>query len=486
MALRRVTAIGLAVSLWLAAGSAEAGPVVDPAREDLARQLVAVIRPESMAAIEVRATIATMRTVYMTTTAYAAGGPLLDKDQFTRSRETGARATLAPNHAALAGAYAQGMSADELRAALAFYRSAEGQTALTARASAAEQVMKYVDRLLAGSGNPAVKAPQYKPSAAEAAFEVSPAGAAMARADSEDVAVDSLQRPIEAAATDYCAHAACNDTTRQFFKFMDDSVASGRARGEHGMFGSTAGDLAPDANAAKLARAACSGNAAGVAAAVKAGADPNSTWKEGVGPGAVREMVTPLLWALDCGNVAGVKALLDAGANPNQVEKFGATPVTVAADSKNSNLLKLLLSRGGDANAHNHRQTALQIALDVANDLERIDKAPKARAWTNWDLLLAAGADPNRGVAGQMSLMDQAAFVSQFEKVEWLYHQGWKGDPVALGRDLEMQGNVGHVPPDQIAAMERVKAELIARGVRFPIGALIKLKRDSNGFLIQP
>jgi hypothetical protein len=484
MGLRRAVALGLAASLWLAAGVAGAQPVTDAAaRADLARQLVAVIRPD--AASEITTSVVVMQVTYMTTRGFAAGGPPLDEKQLAKSLQAAARATLAANHAALAQVYAQKMSAGDLQAALAFYRGADGQAALKARVRVTETILRSTEAALAGRGDaPPPAAPRYTPSAAEAAFEASPPGVAMAAAD-DAVAADNLQRSIEAATADYCGHAACDAVTRQFFQFMDDTVSPGRAKGEHAMVGSTARDLAPDDKAAKLARAACAGNAAGVAAAVKAGANPNATWKEGVGPGAVREMLTPLLWALDCGNLAGVKALLDAGADPNQAEAFGATPVTVAAENKNPELLKLLLSRGGDANAHDSRVTALQLALRVGADLER-DKTPKARAWANWDLLLAAGADPNRAPPNGLTLIDQAAFDSRFDKVEWLLGHNWKGDPVSLGRDLEMQENLHHVPEDQMAAMQRVKAELVARGVRFPVGPLVKLSRDKNGFLVQP
>lgn len=55
-----------------------------------------------------------------------------------------------------------------------------------------------------------------------------------------------------------------------------------------------------------------------------------------------------LMWAVD--DVAKVKLLLDRGADPNVSSDFGATPLTLAAASKNSApLVQLLLERGAEA-----------------------------------------------------------------------------------------------------------------------------------------
>ena len=416
----RGAAAVVSLALALAGAQSARGQAPGAEQQALSRQLVDVTMPASGAEAEAEGTAQSMRVAFMMAQAFAAGGPKIDEKQFSASVQTAARADLAPAHAAMAQAYARAMSAEDLRAALLFYRSREGQAALQARSRLRAKAVVVARQLLAGQTPKEDAATlQFRPSAAELAFADSPSGKAMVAALASISAVDAAQRPIEAASADYCTHAKCDEDLKAFFKFWDSSVAMAgaqgdpsamsRAHGEHAMFGSTASDLFPDAKAAKLARAACVGDAASVAAAVKDGADPNAVGKEGTGPGAVREVVTPLLWAIDCGSLAGMKALLDAGANPNQAEQWGATPVTVAAATKDPAVLALLLSRGGDPNAHDERDTALEIAMGMESGLELVDNLPKARAWANWDALLAAGADPDRVAPKGRPLMEAAA-----------------------------------------------------------------------------
>lgn len=73
-----------------------------------------------------------------------------------------------------------------------------------------------------------------------------------------------------------------------------------------------------------------------------------------------------LMWAVD--DPAKVRLLLDRGANPNAVSDFGATPLTLAAASKNSApLVQLLLDRGAEAT-----QQALVAAARANPDSVRI------------------------------------------------------------------------------------------------------------------
>ncbi|MDP1738350.1 MAG: ankyrin repeat domain-containing protein [Caulobacter sp.] len=480
-----------AAALIFAALPVMAQPLPDDERAELASQLVDVVSPRS-GAIErgrVELSVKLMKALVMMTAAFSGGMPELDERQFDASLKAGAEAAVAQERMSRVQAYAKAMTADDLRATLAFYRSPAGRAALKSREKYFAKLLAFVRSAEASkAAGDELQFPDYEPTAAEKAFAASPAGQAFAAAPVADGSgIDALQNPIEAAEADYCAKITCGEGEHEFFKRMGAGIAMDRAHGEHAMFGDTAGDLFPDTKAAALARAACTGDVEAVALAIKDGADPNAVGKEGTGPGGVSEMVTPLLWALDCQSLPGVTALLDAGANPNQVEEWGATPVTVAASYNDPAFLRLLLNRGGDPNAQDGQETALAIAMGTANGLEWVDKVPAAQVWANWDALLAAGADPLREAPTGLPFMTALAFAGRWDKVEWLMDRGWAGDPVYLGRTLEAEEEGPRTyTPEASAAMERVKARLIAMGVRFPIGALIDLERDARGFYIQP
>jgi hypothetical protein len=240
-----------------------------------------------------------------------------------------------------------------------------------------------------------------------------------------------------------------------------------RAHGEHAMRGHTAGDLFIEPRIAALARAACTGGSEAVAKAVRSGADPNAFAQERVRRRGTAIIVTPLLWAVDCGNLSGVDALLEAGADPNLTEQFGETPVTFAAENRDPAILQLLLSRGGDPNAHDGQYTALEIAMRAGHSFEKWEGIAKVRAWANWDALLAAGADPDRVAPGGRPLIESAALFDMFETVEWFLNRGWNGDFEDLARRLEIAESSGPIDAEQSAALQRIKARLAARGARF-------------------
>ncbi|MDO9222881.1 MAG: ankyrin repeat domain-containing protein [Caulobacter sp.] len=486
-----VAAVTMAVTFAVLPVMAQ--PLPDAERVDLASQLVDVVSPRSgvLERGQVESSVALMKGLVMMTAAFSGGMPELDERQFDASLKAGAEAAQAQERMSRVQTWARAMTADDLRAALAFYRSPAGRAALKSREKYFAKLLAYVRSAEFSKAAGAERQfPDYVPTSAEQAFASSPAGQAIAAAptpDADGAGIDALQSPIEVAEADYCAKVTCGEDQHEFFKRMGAGIAIDRAHGEHAMFGDTAGDLFPDSKVAALARAACTGDVEAVTLAIKDGADPNAVGKEGTGPGGVREVVTPLLWALDCRSLPGVTALLDAGANPNQVEEWGATPVTVAASYNDPAFLRLLLNRGGDPNAQDDQETALAIAMGTANGLEWVDEVPAAQAWANWDALLAAGADPLREAPAGLPFMTALAFAGRWDKVEWLMDRGWAGDPVDLGRSLETdeEGPQTHTP-DASAARARVKARLIAKGVKFPIGALMDLKRDERGSYIQP
>jgi uncharacterized protein len=95
--------------------------------------------------------------------------------------------------------------------------------------------------------------------------------------------------------------------------------------------------------------------------------------------------VTPLLAASRNGDAAMVEVLLRAGADPSRAHPEGETPLLSAARAGSVPTLRLLLARGADVNAaEKFQQTTALMWAAAEGHLDVVD------------LLLEAGADPNR------------------------------------------------------------------------------------------
>ena len=95
--------------------------------------------------------------------------------------------------------------------------------------------------------------------------------------------------------------------------------------------------------------------------------------------------VTPLLEASRSGNAAMVDLLLRAGADPKKAHPEGETPLLSAARAGSVPTVRLLLARGADVNhAEKFQQTTALMWASAEGHLDVVD------------LLLEAGADPNR------------------------------------------------------------------------------------------
>jgi ankyrin repeat protein len=95
--------------------------------------------------------------------------------------------------------------------------------------------------------------------------------------------------------------------------------------------------------------------------------------------------VTPLLQASRVGDAVMMEVLLKAGADPKRAHPEGETPLMAVSRSGSVEAVKLLLSRGVDVNAadsFNHETALMRAAAEDHGDVI--------------DLLLQAGADPNR------------------------------------------------------------------------------------------
>lgn len=200
-----------------------------------------------------------------------------------------------------------------------------------------------------------------------------------------------------------------------------------------------------------LAEAACVGDSVEVDRLIAQGATADEAGQYGV---------TPLIWALTCeglelpshlsnrifatGKVPAIKpvssdflralaALLKAGANPNRPVNgaFGPTypgtrshvldgysPVLIAAEFRQTPVLRVLLEYGGDPNSRaivregfDDRRTALSVAYDRGSWLSMSkDLAPfDDRQFENFFVLLDAGADPAQDTGNGHNVLEHAS-----------------------------------------------------------------------------
>ncbi|KXJ96532.1 ankyrin repeat-containing domain protein [Microdochium bolleyi] len=135
-----------------------------------------------------------------------------------------------------------------------------------------------------------------------------------------------------------------------------------------------------------LRHAAMTGHDAGVALALRHGADVEASidrcsklpaaaarrvgeLRRRVPGESTRECLSPLACAALYGHVGAARLLLDAGADVEAVDIFMNTPLFKAARSGNLELVRLLLDRGADAGARNaDGETALWPAICSGNE----------------------------------------------------------------------------------------------------------------------
>lgn len=226
---------------------------------------------------------------------------------------------------------------------------------------------------------------------------------------------------------------------------------------EHKVSDKTVQDVFKEPRIAALARAACVGDEAAVARAIKDGTDAN---------GKGFDDVTPLYWAVSCQNLRGIEALLRSGANPNYMFGRRFSAVYAAATMKESAVLKLLLKYGGDPNTKDNKsnQTALERALSLGI---------YGSGWDNYHALLKAGADINRSDELGRTIAIKAAALNQYDRVAELLERGYEFDLDDLARIVQ----VGQVDPKHPQAEwhARVKDMLERKGVQFPVPPKVRL-----------
>lgn len=162
-------------------------------------------------------------------------------------------------------------------------------------------------------------------------------------------------------------------------------------------------------NITPLMCAAANGHVDVVRALIAAGASANAASdanKVDGGPGS-----TPLHHALLRGHVEAAGALLDAGADPNAIGRYGRTPLTAAVRTMSVPAVRLVLSRGGQANPKTRRKDVdpplYEGASVICNTSPMVMRNGKmvmevGDVWARrgevlevFRMLLDAGADPN-------------------------------------------------------------------------------------------
>lgn len=120
-----------------------------------------------------------------------------------------------------------------------------------------------------------------------------------------------------------------------------------------------------DAGYTPLIAASRAGNVPMIRLLRSHGADPN------LRDAAVNSW-PPLLHAIHKAQPAAVAALLDAGADPNSTERDGSTALMMAAGYGYTNIVKLLLARGANPQiATSDGITALDLARSGVPDIDR-------------------------------------------------------------------------------------------------------------------
>jgi len=197
------------------------------------------------------------------------------------------------------------------------------------------------------------------------------------------------------------------------------AMVSSEACGRHHVGDKYVEDVFTGSETIALANAACDGDADEVAESVRRGADVNvrGLWD-----------MTPLFWALTCRSSRGVEALLAHGADVNAAMDNGWTPAIVAATYDDPQFLRLVLRFGGDPSAISQQADTSPLHMALRRGFETDD-------WTNYYILLEAGADVNRVYPLGDTIAEHAIVFGRFSKaLELVVERGYTHDLAGLRR----------------------------------------------------
>jgi ankyrin repeat protein len=164
-----------------------------------------------------------------------------------------------------------------------------------------------------------------------------------------------------------------------------------------------------DQMAAETADAAVAGDAARLNRLIKDGSDPSAVGAKGT---------SLLQWAMLNQSPGGFESLLSAGADAGHADEAGDSVMHYAAMARDPQYLDILLKHRVDINVANTRNGRTPL----------MDALMAGRA-TQFDTLLAAGADPNRADSGGDRALHVAAQTNDFARALALLRAG--ADPAA-------------------------------------------------------
>ena len=180
---------------------------------------------------------------------------------------------------------------------------------------------------------------------------------------------------------------------------------------------SKGGKLTPerffDGQMLELGRAIVKGDTAEIQAAIRSGADPNSCGREGV---------TPLIFAYAVSKKKAMVTLLQNGADPNlritapqaPSTMLNQSAMTIIAETKDNEYLKILLDHGGNVDAKDSGNEPILIKMIYFEPTN----------YEGMNLLLERGADINAIDSGGQSLLMNLALLADFEHVYYLLQRG--------------------------------------------------------------
>jgi ankyrin repeat protein len=227
----------------------------------------------------------------------------------------------------------------------------------------------------------------------------------------------------------------------------------------------TVADVLPDEDARRLAAAACDGDRERVRSLLAGGTAVDATGRFGV---------TPLIWALTCrglefndiianravrtgvpiipnpvdrDHLSAIAELLEAGADPNRMidGAFGPvypgatahwidrySPVLIAAEFHEADVLRLLLAHGGDPQAVSGDEDTSTLILAYSRG-EWLDLGPqmspdRARPWANLHLLLQSGAKLHQTVGNRYNVVETASMHRPTLALELLQTYPYEGE----------------------------------------------------------
>lgn len=182
----------------------------------------------------------------------------------------------------------------------------------------------------------------------------------------------------------------------------------------------------------ELAVAACSGDAETVARLAEKGVDFDAEGREGI---------TPLIYTLRCESLAGVAALLRAGADPNKPAGDDLIPFTAAATIQNVEFSKMLLDAGADING-------LSVSEETSPLMRAQSLGIHTGYWQTYYALLDRGADINRpyGRNGN-TVATNAVGSGRFDMAVDLMERGYRHDLARLLSAAEFRVPNEHQAP---------------------------------------